>query len=91
MMCIRHFVSKQYTHCFDKLSPRGGGSSPNHGGVLTQHLDIFSWKIAVHSDRAIYNVPRNVHGLSFGNLDPHRLLCQGDVVLTSCEQESARM
>ena len=31
----------------------GGGSSPYHGGVLIHHLDIYSGKIAVHSDRAI--------------------------------------
>ena len=55
----------------------GGGSSPYHGGVLTQHLDIYSVKIAVHSDRAVQNVPRNMHGLSFGEEKyPHRLLCQ---------------
>ena len=34
----------------------GGGLSPYHGGVLTQHLDIYSGKIAVHSDRAIYRM-----------------------------------
>ena len=40
------------------------GSSPYHGGVLTQHLDINSGKIAVFSDYAIYNVPQIVHRLS---------------------------
>ena len=44
----------------------GWVSSLYYGDVLPQDLDNYSGKIAVHSDRAIYNVPHNIHGLSFG-------------------------
>ena len=71
----------------------GGGSSPYRGGVLNQQLDIYSRKIAVHSDCATLNVPRNVHHewIVLRKARPSQAAVSGDVVFTSCEQESARM